>query len=296
MDSSANHLRTLGLTDEASLEEATAAYRDLIRVWHPDRFQGDPRLRRKAEEQTRLLNQAISFLRKALREPIPVRTRPTPTTAVKAQPRTGETYASRRGPSTFPKLRVHQTRRSSLYHLISGATLAALGAITLMKIEQSSPAQTVLGMVVIGYALSRALMGLALLCFTRPICSVDNVNLTVMGFPFIPLDFISNIWVSTSTTGTYLTVRIAKEYLPKLPLNLRLYFGLRYYLNRPHIRLRCNHLDIHPNHVVNTIKLAYEGDAVVASDLKALRRFQIPWHTLSLLCLIIGAARCFVEH
>ena len=62
MESPATHLRVLGLPDEASLEDATAAYRDLVRVWHPDRFPGDARLRRKAEEQTRLLNQAISFL------------------------------------------------------------------------------------------------------------------------------------------------------------------------------------------------------------------------------------------
>ena len=44
------------------MDEARRAYRDLVRVWHPDRFAGDPRLRSRAEERVKLLNTAYDTL------------------------------------------------------------------------------------------------------------------------------------------------------------------------------------------------------------------------------------------
>ncbi len=50
--------KILELTQDASIEEAAQAYKDLVAVWHPDRFPNNPRLREKAEERLKLLNQA----------------------------------------------------------------------------------------------------------------------------------------------------------------------------------------------------------------------------------------------
>jgi curved DNA-binding protein CbpA len=41
----------LGLSPYASRDDVTAAYRLLIQVWHPDRFEGQPRIRAQAEEK-----------------------------------------------------------------------------------------------------------------------------------------------------------------------------------------------------------------------------------------------------
>ena len=41
----------LGLSPGASPLELKAAHRDLAKVWHPDRFLHDPRLREKAQEK-----------------------------------------------------------------------------------------------------------------------------------------------------------------------------------------------------------------------------------------------------
>ncbi|MCK4486820.1 MAG: J domain-containing protein [Desulfobacterales bacterium] len=38
----------LGIDDTASLGEIKQAYRDMIKVWHPDRFSNDPRLQKKS--------------------------------------------------------------------------------------------------------------------------------------------------------------------------------------------------------------------------------------------------------
>ncbi len=50
--------RTLDLTPGASLEEIKRSYRELAKVWHPDRFAHDPSLLRKSQEKMKQLNDA----------------------------------------------------------------------------------------------------------------------------------------------------------------------------------------------------------------------------------------------
>lgn len=56
----------LGLSPGATRQEVKAAYRDLIAVWHPDRFQANPRLVAKAEEKLKELNEARQIVFAAL--------------------------------------------------------------------------------------------------------------------------------------------------------------------------------------------------------------------------------------
>jgi hypothetical protein len=56
-------LNILGLKSDATPAEIKEAYRDLVKVWHPDRFVDDPRLRKKAEDKLKQLNQASETLR-----------------------------------------------------------------------------------------------------------------------------------------------------------------------------------------------------------------------------------------
>ena len=53
----------LGLKPGASQEELTQAYRDLANVWHPDRFVGNPRLQKKAEEKIKEINAAYEYIK-----------------------------------------------------------------------------------------------------------------------------------------------------------------------------------------------------------------------------------------
>ena len=54
--------RVLGLPVNASLEEVREAYKDLVKVWHPDRFANHPRLSAKAEEKLKEINNAYERL------------------------------------------------------------------------------------------------------------------------------------------------------------------------------------------------------------------------------------------
>ena len=55
-------LRTLGLEHGVSRNEIRDAYRDLVKVWHPDRFPNDVKLRKKAEEKLKEVNAAFQHL------------------------------------------------------------------------------------------------------------------------------------------------------------------------------------------------------------------------------------------
>jgi len=55
-------LDVLGLKRGASAVEIKEAYRDMVKVWHPDRFGSDARLRRKAEGKLKEINDAYRVL------------------------------------------------------------------------------------------------------------------------------------------------------------------------------------------------------------------------------------------
>ena len=57
--------RTLDLSPGASDADVKRAWRELTKVWHPDRFGHDPDLRRRAEEKAKALNEAFEAIRDA---------------------------------------------------------------------------------------------------------------------------------------------------------------------------------------------------------------------------------------
>ncbi len=60
------YYKTLGVRPGTSLQQVKHAYRDLVKVWHPDRFSHDPRLQHKANEQLKAINDAYKVLYKEL--------------------------------------------------------------------------------------------------------------------------------------------------------------------------------------------------------------------------------------
>lgn len=52
----------LGLNPGASLDEVKEAYRDLVKVWHPDRFSHDDKLQHKAQEKLKEINEAYAAI------------------------------------------------------------------------------------------------------------------------------------------------------------------------------------------------------------------------------------------
>ena len=57
------YLKTLGLDPGASRDDVKKAFRDLSKVWHPDRFAEDPDLQQKAGEKLQAINDAYQHLK-----------------------------------------------------------------------------------------------------------------------------------------------------------------------------------------------------------------------------------------
>src|SRR5690348_10824306 len=55
-------LQALGLDSIAEQSDIERTYRILVKVWHPDRFQSDPKLRAEADEKLKSINAAYAFL------------------------------------------------------------------------------------------------------------------------------------------------------------------------------------------------------------------------------------------
>jgi curved DNA-binding protein CbpA len=88
----------LELSPDASVDEVQQAYKDLVNIWHPDRFAANPRLRQKAETKLKEINRAYAMVNSLLSsEPgaraetqKPPYTQPRDTEQAEAQPGTAD--------------------------------------------------------------------------------------------------------------------------------------------------------------------------------------------------------------
>jgi len=56
----------LELDRNASIDEAKQAYKDMVNIWHPDRFSNNPRLKQKAEDKLKEINEAYKMMQSFL--------------------------------------------------------------------------------------------------------------------------------------------------------------------------------------------------------------------------------------
>ncbi len=92
--------RILDLEPGATPEEIKRSYRELVKVWHPDRFRGDARLQAKAEEKLKRINYAYERLCAEVRAKAPEPSPPKP-------------HASRGPTASFPHPPKPQPRQAN---------------------------------------------------------------------------------------------------------------------------------------------------------------------------------------
>ena len=86
----------LELESGASPDEAKQAYKDIVNVWHPDRFSNNPRLKQKAEEKLKEVNVAYETVKSSLsgKQEVGPEQKTTPQAQAKAEPEYHKAQAS----------------------------------------------------------------------------------------------------------------------------------------------------------------------------------------------------------
>lgn len=56
----------LDLDNNVSIDEAKQAYKDMVNIWHPDRFSNNQRLKQKAEDKLKEINEAYETIQSFL--------------------------------------------------------------------------------------------------------------------------------------------------------------------------------------------------------------------------------------
>ena len=146
-------LRIFELDHRRTQEEVRAAYRELVKVWHPDRFANDPDLRAKADRRLQDINRAYAVLQDGVQTVEPPR-EPTPPPRAATPPHAAEPppAATPRSPAQAPPRRADQWIRvhRSLALLVIGGLFAgaAVVGIVLMVVgrtQQAPPPRPISG-------------------------------------------------------------------------------------------------------------------------------------------------------
>jgi curved DNA-binding protein CbpA len=121
-------LAVFELPRDATQTEIKGAYRVLAKVWHPDRFQNDEQLRRKAEEKLREINSAYQVLTTAEgNDAYRQSSRPTAPEEDFPQAAASEERPQRAASTTHFNATVRITRRTSRRWLVIPAAILAAG-------------------------------------------------------------------------------------------------------------------------------------------------------------------------
>jgi curved DNA-binding protein CbpA len=170
-------LEILGLPSTAEEAQIREAYRDLAKVWHPDRFRGDQRLCAKAEENLKRINAAYRTLQRSSARGTDESTtkpsnrpadgdRPGRSTFTTNREPLGASSGTQRAPRR--KRRAHAARRSPAGRKFLAAITMA-GSVGLLLIAWNSPRgipQGMMSLVAVIWAV--ALIGLTLVYRNKP--------------------------------------------------------------------------------------------------------------------------------
>jgi hypothetical protein len=312
MDKRAEHLSTLGLAPGASWDEVNQAYKDLMRVWHPDRFQSDERLRKKAEEQAQRINHAMGELRKMGKAGFEGASsdQRSATTHARPTPQQPPYQSSRSSASSRPRSEYAQASSNSYaiapLHVRPklGATLlrvcAALGVFYLaydsLLRPASNPQQEAFTVALIFAALDFGTRNLFMLLVPKPIVTVDRTGLFLLKTGRLNWIDIESVWPVITPRFSHLSVKFSSSYLAKQNLLTRLFFLLRSWGNPAHIVVPFNGLASDPVQVVNAMKLFQVNNQIAIVDIKPTGAYAVlVLQLLAITCCAIPVLRCIFE-
>jgi hypothetical protein len=280
MDKRAEYLHTLGLGPDATWEEVTQTYKDLMRVWHPDRFPSDERLRKKAEQESQRINHAMSELKKLGKEP-PKRRKAASSqnqrdTAVHSQTSTqahsgyANHFSNARPAEDLSRasfsyviapLRIRQKPSTSIMRTIFAA-IVFYAAWTSMHERQQLSFQAAFSVSLIFAATDLAIRNILAIFLMNPIVAVDRAGILSLRTGRLGWLDIDRAWPVLHGRTSSLCITYSPQYIQKLTFMRRAFLYLRECLGSAHLTIPFNGLSGDPVQVLNAIKLQRAHDFI----------------------------------
>ena len=198
--------------------------------------------------------------------------------------------------STFPTLAIHQTKRVSLFQMLSGLAMMYLGLLLVVNFSGKGPAQSALGVVLVGHGFSTSLLGVTLLCLKRPIITVTQSFIRILGMPRISLFHVADSRMTVTRNGSFLTISCTPEHTKTLPIHLRSMLKIRYLLRNHHFEFKASSLDAHPAHVIDMLDEVATTRLVRPLQPAQARPSGTYANALASACLGMALLRCLVQH
>ena len=120
----------LELDRDVSIDEAKRAYKDLVNIWHPDRFSNNPRLRQKAEEKLKEINEAYETVKPFLSSKKTVEPEKTPQANAEA---TAGTSAKVRAEADYHKSQAGTEARDTTETIVEAGTGIVLSLLSYLS-------------------------------------------------------------------------------------------------------------------------------------------------------------------
>jgi hypothetical protein len=272
MDKRAEYLATLGLAPEASWKEVTEAYRDLMRVWHPDRFQNDERLLKRAEAEAQRINHAMSELRKLGKEPSKAEGAKPADTAARAPRRegySGSGAGSRAGAGAGARATGSAFENKTfliaplfVYQRFTTSILRIAASVAVLYLAQESLERSIMGrnqefiaLAFAFFAIDLGVRNLSVMLSPKPVAVVERDGLFFIKTGQLAWGDLESAWPVITHRYRYLSLNLSPSYLARCSVFRRVLLRLRRICRSPHLIIPFNGLSEDPVSVVNAMRL-----------------------------------------
>lgn len=316
----AESLRVLELSSSATLKDANQAYKELVRVWHPDRFQSDEKLKRRAEENTRKCNNAIEHLRSVFKDMPPGSSledlecseeeAQTSSSSYddedfsddwddrdyeEDEPRSSFSKSFDVDSATFQK-RFFQTGTFAILRFIKGLLAIGFSYLLYLYIEITPPVHLIIAVIFASRGATSILRNIGLFILRRPILVISSTSLHIIEFGSVSVRYITEVQV-TGDTGRYkIRINLCPEFLDSVPFECRFILQIRHFFKGSHFVLKGRGLDEEPTLAPHLFRLARSLPALQAEAGNLLPLRGLAWsQIIASGCVLTCATRCFLS-
>jgi hypothetical protein len=156
--------------------------------------------------------------------------------------------------------------------------------------------QIALGVVACGYGFSSALLAVTIMCFRRPLISLTNTSIRILGRPSIGIEEIAASHLVVTTKGSVFTLQASPRYVKRAPIPLKLWLQAHLLARRTHYEVRAATLDTHPAIILDTLDLiTARGFAQSPNPSPSSSGWGYYTFALSIITLAVPVVRLFVQ-